>query len=517
MRILVTGDRSNAETGFAVYKKHLLRALSKEPNFEVAELGFAGHESMKPEFSWRFYPSSANRGEPDYDEYVKYPENRYGAWRWNSILLHFKPHIVISPIDPWQTNFQAHSPLRPYYHLCVAPPIDSGPISDKSLAILAKADSLVAYIDYGKYEMEKRGLGVAGVIPMGVSTDTFYEVPNRNSIKQKYGIPTDKKVFGFVARNQKRKRIPELMDAFRKYLNKYGDNAILYLHTTYPDLDYWDIPRYLIEYNLLDHVYFTYQCAKTKQCFARKFSDRFTYCSITGSITARMIDVNHDSPTAEQLNEVYNLFDVYIQAANCEGFGSPPVEAAATNARVILIDHTAMHDVGKLVNGILCSPKTLMEEKSVGTYRAVIDTDLLADKIHEAVKLGRATNGNELVKKSFDWKECCTDRWISYLKSLNLKDKWNDPKREFHFYNISPQMDFSDAVTNMSAPFNDFSYASLKEMEACYHGGSWDMREFTPMELNKIHPRYQQTLDYYSHIERIRCGELELEEQSWMR
>jgi len=521
IKVLVTGDRSNANTGYAVYKKNLLQALHDHPDFEAAELAYSGYFIHKKEVPWRYYPSTVHKNDKEYQNYLSNVENKYGAWRWDQILLHFKPNIVISPIDPWQIKFQTTSPLRDFYHLCASPPIDSDPIKDQNVAILAEANSLVAYTNYGKKSMENAGLIVDKVIPMGVSSKDFYPLDEVKKLENRraFGVPDNAIVFGFVARNQPRKRIPDLMAAFRVFLDNnpdLEDRAILYFHTTYPDLDPWDIPKYLMRYGLSDKVLFTYKCTKTGMCFARKFSDKLVYCPFTGSITGRIVDVNTDSPTISDLNNVYNLFDVYIQASNCEGFGSPIVEAALCDLSTIVVSYSAMKEVGSSVGAILNKPKMMVEDKSIGSYRAQIDIEDLALCMRKA--LDNKFKPRETAISLYDWKTKCTDEWISYIKSLNLKDKWSASKRTLLFEKINDGMPQVDIITRTSSAFPDkYNYKTVAKLEELYHGGRYIGNEYMPNNVQNTIEQYKNKLKYFNYIENIRCGGAELKEEEWMK
>lgn len=520
LRVLVTGDRSVADTGFAVYKKNLLRALNLEPDIEAAEFAFAGYKEHKQEVPWRLYPCCVHHDDPLYKEYKSSELNKHGVWRWEKTLLHFKPHIVISPIDPWQTGFQVDSALKRYYHLCTSPPIDSHPIKDEYIQILNRADSLVSYTQYGRDQMEGVGLTVDAVIPMGVNISTFHPFSQDGLLENRrtFGIPENAKIFGFICRNQPRKRIPELMCAFRKYLDKYNDkDAYLYIHTTYPDIDNWDLPKYLFKYNITNRVFFSYKCIETGNCFARLFSDRIAYSPFTGKESAEIVNVNINAPTAQELNKVYNLFDVYIQAANCEGFGSPQVEAASTNTPIITIDYSAMSEVGKNLGAILVPPKAMIETKSVGANRAIIDTDALADAMNQARNLKAAYNGREIVKANYDWDQCCTSKWVEYIRSLNLQNRWSLPYSPYRIPQMPEKMRVSDWMNTISSLYADgYGYNPLSELEMLYHGGGYRGTEFFTVDANRMAGHYQKMNELFNHWEEVRIGRKKFQVEDWM-
>ena len=81
----------------------------------------------------------------------------------------------------------------------------------------------------------------------------------------------------------------------------------------------------------------------------------------------------------EDLSNIINLFDLYVQYANCEGFGLPQVEAAACGIPVVSTDYSAMESVIRKLEGFPVKPKDLYKELETGCLRAVQDNALAAD------------------------------------------------------------------------------------------------------------------------------------------
>jgi glycosyltransferase involved in cell wall biosynthesis len=518
IRILVTGDRSSANTGFAVYKKNLIEGLIKQPNFEVAELGYVSYEEHKAEVPWKMYTTAVHVNHPDWSKYNASAENKNGAWRWDETILDFKPHIVISPVDPWQIRFQIDSPLKDYYHLCCAPPIDSGPIMDYVVRLLMACDSLVGWTQFSIDEMVHRGLSANTIIPMGVDTDIFmpFSVDQKFENRVKLGLPLDKTVFGFVARNQRRKRIPELMKAFKHYLENYDENAVLYIHTTFPDIDAWNLPRYLMENGLSNHVYFTYRCSETGEIFASLFADKITQSPFSQKMTGAFIDVIKNSPTPQQLNCVYNTFDVYTQVANCEGWGSPILEAASCNVPTVVINHGAMAEVGRSVQSVLVNPKAMHEADSVGTYRAIIDTYALAVGMNLAAN-SHDLNTHDIVKTKYDWQTQCIQKWVDYINGLNLTDRWSAPKKVIPQPLVTDKMNMADLVNNLAVPFGrQYSFECLHKMEKYYAGGQYNGSEYKVANYDDLFKEFEKRTSMYNAAEEFRTGIQQLEKKSWM-
>jgi hypothetical protein len=127
----------------------------------------------------------------------------------------------------------------------------------------------------------------------------------------------------------------------------------------------------------------------------------------------------------EDLCGIINLFDLYIQYANCEGFGLPQVEAAACGVPVMATDYSAMESVIRNLNGTPIKPKALYKELETGCFRAVPDNELAAnlikdffEKSHDERKaLGE--NTRRLFEKHYTW-ENSGRMWENYFDSVEV-------------------------------------------------------------------------------------------------
>ena len=71
----------------------------------------------------------------------------------------------------------------------------------------------------------------------------------------------------------------------------------------------------------------------------------------------------------EDLSSIVNLFDLYTQYANCEGFGLPYVEAAACGVPVCGTDYSAMESEIRKLEGFPIKPKALYKELETGCLK----------------------------------------------------------------------------------------------------------------------------------------------------
>ena len=146
--------------------------------------------------------------------------------------------------------------------------------------------------------------------------------------------------------------------------------------------------------------------------------------------------VGIDNPVTEQeLNQIYNLFDVYVQYANSEGFGMPQLEAAYAGVPVVSTYYSAMESVVNNVGGIGVDPIAYSMECETGCYRAIPDNEefvatlkkLLTssgtiDKYTLALKLrNRGLETSKRARAHYSWDKTA-DIWAERIASIPMRD-----------------------------------------------------------------------------------------------
>lgn len=231
--------------------------------------------------------------------------------------------------DYWMYSYQETSPFKKHFNWVIMPTVDSAPQRPEWLYTFSNADIVVPYTDWAKKVLtDSCGLNInlfPKIANAGINPNEFYPIENKEQHKINI-FGENKYVVGAVMRNQKRKLFADLFEVFRKYLDKLKseskidiyNKSILYLHTSYPEDNGWDFPTLLLEYNLLDKVYFSYVCRNCKHFFPSKFQNSVINCPNCKQGAASFCSVSNPASTA-QLNTAYNLFDIFLQYAICLG------------------------------------------------------------------------------------------------------------------------------------------------------------------------------------------------------
>lgn len=392
-RVFVVNDSHFIASGYGVYGKELLSRLHNSGKYEVAELGCYA-ESTRPEIKttpWKFYPNAVTHTDPAFETYKNNIVNQFGAWRFNRAILDFKPHIVFDVRDYWMSAYQESTPYRKHFHWILMPTVDSAPQKVEWYYTFANADVIIPYTEWARQTLISGGGNKLNIFPKianaGINSNEFYPIEEKRAHKIKH-FGEDIDVVGIVMRNQKRKLIPDILLAFKNYLNLIKDTqkynkTYLYLHTSYPEENGWDLPSLLLEFGLLNKTYFTYTCRNCQRYFPAKFNSSLVKCKYCNADNSACFASVANSVSTQSLNEIYNLFDIFIQYAICEGFGMPQIEAAACGLQIASVDYSAMTEIAENLYGVKIPVKRKFRELETNADRVYPDNDFTTRLLYE--------------------------------------------------------------------------------------------------------------------------------------
>ena len=424
-KVLFCSEASWLSTGYSVYTKEVLSRLKDVETIEVAELAcYAAVEDLDGrDIPWKVYPNKPSPNDPALDSYNGNPSAQFGEQAFNQVLLHYQPDIVIDIRDWWMMEYQQRSPFRDFFHWAIMPTVDATPQADQWINTYASADAVFAYSEFGRDTLLSQCEDIKFVdIASPSASNAFMPYEDKGSHKASMGLSSDVFIVGTVMRNQKRKLYPDLFESFRKFLNEVQDpNVYLLCHTYYPDVG-WDIPK--------------------------------------------LVGINN-SINENELASVYNLFDVYVQYANSEGFGMPQLEAAQCSLPVVSTYYSAMKSIVDNINAIGIEPLSYYLECETGCKRAVPDNSKF---IEELVKLyhGRAQLpelGAEMRNNALDhynWDKTA-DTWLNHIIKVRPKDPqetWLSPPKI-----LKPDTTIPNNLGSMVEKVNHLFYNTLHKPE----------------------------------------------------
>ncbi len=519
-------ESHKVNSGFGRYTYEIMSRLFKNPSYEIAEFSSYHKEDAKEKtVPWKVYPNEPKKDSPEQQKYRENPINQFGQWRFEKTVLHFKPDIVFDIRDYWMFSYQELSPLRPYFHWVVAPTIDSVPQKPEWIRTYENADVVLTHTDWaGDYLRNlNREINVMSCVTDSVNPNIFKPLSYSKSYhKTKYGIPSDSIVVGSVMRNQKRKLIPELFRALRLLLDKTQNHKILlYLHTSYPESQGWNIPELLQEFGVYNNVLFSYYAPHKKVFFASTYKGPRFIHSENGEQTMAIFPNVVDGVNDKQLCDVYNCFDIYVQYAICEGLGIPQLEAASCGIPIFAVNYSGMEEVTNKVNGFKIN-YSLYKELETGADRAIPDNNHFVELVQEWLALSHqeqkslSRNTRKALIENYSWDKTA-ETMTSIFDKLEPKNLWNKPMsfdRERQVPAIRSNREFISFIINnvIKSPelMNTYFAESLvRSLDESFEIGP-QMSDYSRKQAVQI---LEVFLNNKIFCEKIRSGEIELQDE----
>jgi hypothetical protein len=109
-RVLFVTESHKLASGFGTYAKQVLGRLHATGKYELAEFASYGIPEHGDNVGWTFF-ANAPVSDDERPTYDAHPANHFGYWRFDKVVLSFKPDIVITYRDPWMDNWISDSPL----------------------------------------------------------------------------------------------------------------------------------------------------------------------------------------------------------------------------------------------------------------------------------------------------------------------------------------------------------------------------------------------------------------------
>jgi glycosyltransferase involved in cell wall biosynthesis len=485
LKILMASEASFLNSGFGTYAKEILSRLYDTGKYEIAEFASYGktNDPKDTGIKWKYYANAVDDKDPRFPEYSSSPENQFGRWRFERVLLDFQPDIVFDIRDYWMSAYQQMSPLRPFFHWVLMPTVDSEPQQEDWIDTFLHADAIFTYSDFGRDAVKKQSNNKINYIDTtspGVDLKTFSPAQDRQHIRKAMGLHSDMFIVGSVMRNQKRKLIPDLFYSIKKLLEKcekennhaLGKNLYLYLHTSYPDAG-WDIPQLLKEYKIGNRVLFTYHCQNCHYFYPSLFQHPVCTCPRCGQKACSMPSVSN-GVSSENLAIIMNAFDLYVQYAICEGFGMPQVEASACGVPLVAVDYSAMNDVVHKVNGFPVKVGQYFKELETKAIRVYPDNKHFIQILEEYyntpdfLKEQKRFETRKLTEQHYNWDDIAK-KWENYfdnVKLTGLQGKWSQSLPMIEEIrdipdNINNAYDFVTFLVSKHLPNHQISTSSI--------------------------------------------------------
>lgn len=399
--ILIHSNYCKAFTGFGKNKKNILKYLYKTGKYNIVEAANMKRVSdpSVDKLPWECYGTVP-------DNYESLPEDQkrpagYGSVEIDRIVDEVRPDVYIGIEDIWAFTDYNKKPWWNKVNSMVWTTLDSLPILPQALEYAPKIKHYYVWSSFAEKAFKESGYDHIKTLRGSLDTDSFYRLEDekRKKLREFHGINQDDFIVGFVFRNQLRKSVPNLLDGF-KLFKKDKPQAKLLLHTHWSEG--WDIMRLLKEKDISNtDIITTYFCSSCGAYHVKNFTHEKEKCRECGQSTSNTTNVYH-GVSESQLNEVYNLMDVYCHPFTSGGQEIPIQEAKLTELVTLVTDYSCGEDSCSEESGGL--PLSWHEYREPGTQFIKASTD--ADSINEMLETVYNMpdkEKSEMGKKSKQW------------------------------------------------------------------------------------------------------------------
>lgn len=530
-KILFVGEASFVNTGFSVYGKELLTRLHESGKYDIAELACYGtpDDPRRHELPWKYYWNQPAKADWEKVGYIADSVHQFGAFRFNDVVLDYQPDIVCDFRDHWMLEHEEQSPFRRLFHWVIMPTVDATPQAEAWLSTYMTADAVLTYTDWSRGILDREGGGLIktrGSAPPAADTTVFRPL-DRESVRSTFNFEDDVLIIGTVMRNQARKLYPQLIKDFAEFIRvappEIARRAYLYMHASYPDREGWNIPYFIKESGISHKILVTYRCLRCHTVFASFFQDARASCVKCGSTTATMPN-SSNGVDRNSLAHIINLFDLYVQYSNSEGFGLPQVEAASCGVPVMATDYSAMSDVVRKLEGYPIPVASLEVEPQTNCLRARPDgkafVRMLIDYfgLSDEERREKRTEVHEAALYWYDWDKT-TKKWQEVFDSLLplSSDRWRQPPRIHEPISLTRDIESNEAFVEycirdvLGRPELLNSYMSIRlardlNWGSSTRGNTDDYKRLRPFSREDALKEMVAICDHYNEWELKRYG-----------
>lgn len=409
-RVLFHTDFSLRKTGFAKHAKLLLKYLYNTNKYELLNYCCDTAE-VDPDLSRTPWKSvgAIYGSQHEVDRYLsQFPPDQkdfrwrrlmYGEANLNKVISEFKPDVYFGIQDIWGVDFSTEKDWFTKINSVIWTTLDSLPILPGAVSLAPKIKNYWIWADFATKALNQMGFGHVKTVRGAVDDSNFFPIPRelKLQLRNRFNIPEDAFVIGFVFRNQLRKSLPNLLAGYKLFKQQNPNSkTYLLLHTHF--CEGWNIMQRVIEHGIdPKEILTTYVCQHCRGYEVRQFtgengyqpspqSPDCRYCSEKGSLCTTNVRIG---VTEEQLNQVYNLMDVYCHPFTSGGQEIPIQEAKLAGLVTCVTNYSCGED--NCVPEAHSLPLSWAEYREPGTefIKATTYPESIAARIGEVYRMSR--------------------------------------------------------------------------------------------------------------------------------
>ena len=409
-KFLYHSDFALAKTGFGRVAKSLLSYLYKTEKYDIVHY-CCGMQQGNPELlktPWKSIGALPNSISEI--EYLNKDPNQgrlasYGAYLIDKVIEEEKPDVYIAAQDIWGIDYSIGKKWFDKIKCAIWTTLDSLPILPSAVAVAPKIKNYWIWSDFATKALHEMNFLHVETVHGPLNIDNFFRFSDldRLNLRKKFNISPDNFIIGFVFRNQLRKSVPNLLEGYAlwKARNPEVKNTRLLLHTHWNEG--WNIYKLADEYKIpKNEILTTYVCKNCGNYEVKSFHGQDVDCRFCGSFKSQITTNVGIGITEEQLNEVYNLMDVYCHPFTSGGQEIPIQEAKLAELITLVTNYSCGEEMCYEEASSL--PLEWSEYREHGTEfrKASTNPNSIAKQLHKVFKMP-ISKRKEMGEKAREW------------------------------------------------------------------------------------------------------------------
>jgi len=347
-KLLFQTDSSLAKTGFGRNAKALLSYLYKTKKYDIVQY-CCGTDYSNPVLKTTPWKSIGTLpSDPEERQRIGQDPGQariasYGGHLIDKVMKEEKPDFYFGVQDIWGTEFAVGKPWFDKINSVIWTTLDSLPILPTAITNAPKIKNYWIWSSFATKVLNEMGHKHVKTVHGCIESKYFFRLTNKErlNLRKQNNIEEDAFIIGFVFRNQLRKSVPNLLEGYAKWKkeNKPKEKTYLLLHTYWKEG--WGIHKIAAEYDISpEEILTTHVCRKCSRYQVKKYSGEEQNCSLCGNEKSQVTTNVGFGVRENQLNEIYNLMDVYCHPFTSGGQEIPIQEAKLTELVTLVTDYS---------------------------------------------------------------------------------------------------------------------------------------------------------------------------------
>lgn len=402
----------------------------------------------------------------------------YGAYKVDEAICSEKPDVYLAVQDIWGVDFAINKKWFPNKNAAVWTTLDSLPILPTAVKASAQVDNFWVWSDFATKALREMGRENVKTVHGPLDESSFFRMKDtdRQQLRKKFNLSSSDFIIGFVFRNQLRKSVPNLLEGYNLFKKDNPDvKSYLLLHTNFSEG--WNIHRLAEQYGIDKKEILTTYCCKGCSVYSvvpfQGDNVKCPNCALEKGMGTSGIQAG---VTEEQLNEIYNLMDVYCHPFTSGGQEVPIQEAKLTESITLVTSYSCGED--------MCIPEAMSLSLDWSEYRE---------------------HNTEFIKASTKPRSIADRLTEVYKMPLDKRLEMGRKAREWVIDNFS--------ITKIGKMFEDFIDSCPEIDKSIYEV---DPNQNPDAEIDSSLPDKEWIISLYDHILDMKVDDTDQGFQYWM-